>query len=191
MKLIYLTHANLADNLFIKDLVHNFKYELDTKVLMLHAPFGEALRDTRFVTKRLSTLFSETMTYNNAFMANQRGFFVPTEAGDYHVNVKLIDQLLRPINLLIVGPIVDGPAGEELADPLALFGAARRSLPIDEVIVFPSNPMSPLGRKKPLVESQEQVKELVGVYEEEADAIRLAHRLRPAVLASPVNYAHP
>jgi hypothetical protein len=189
MKLLYLTRQNLEDNLFIKDLIHNFKYPLETKVLMLHEPFGSAPRDTRFVTKRLSTLFSETMTYNNAFMAQQRNLFQRQDDGGYHVNVKLIERLLTPINLLIVGPIIDGPSGDTMADPLALLEAARRDLPIDEVILFTSNPMSPLGRKKPLIDSQAKVDELSGVYEEESPALHLAHHLRPATLASPVNYA--
>jgi hypothetical protein len=189
MKLIYLTQANLRDNLFVRDLVHNFKYPLSTKVLMLHEPFGETLRDTRFVTKRISTLFSETMTYNNAFMAGQRGLMRQQPDGTYAANVPLIEQLLAPINLLILGPIVVGAQGEVHADALALFAAARSSLPIDEVLLFPSNPMSPLGRKRPLVDTDAVADELVEVYEEETAAIRLAQRLRPAVLASPVNYA--
>ncbi len=189
MKLIYLTRQNLEDNLFIKDLVHNFKYPLDTKVLMLHEPFGAALRDTRFVTKRLSTLFSETMTYNNAFMAQQRGLFQGLDDGGFRVNTGLIERLLAPINLLIVGPIIDGPTGEAWADPLAMLEAARRDLPIDETIVFTGNPMSPLGRKKPFIDSQGKVDELADIYEEETPALHLAHRIRPATLASPVNYA--
>ena len=188
IRLLYLTETNLRDRLFIKDMVHNFTYPLEEKVLLLHAPFGGTVRDTRFVTKRLSTLLSETMVYNNAFAAEQRGLFVP-QADGYGVHVKLIEQLLAPINLLIVGPVVAGSAGPELADPLALVAAARRALPIQETIVFTDHPLSPLGQKKVLIEEQAQIEELAQVYDEEVEALRLAHRLRPALLASPANYA--
>lgn len=188
MKLIYLTEANLKDRLFIKDLVHNYKFSLDENVVMAHAPFGGTVRDTRFVTKRISTLLSETLVYNNAFNVEQRGLVKPV-AGGLAVNVGLIEQLVAPIHLVILGPVAAGADGPELIDPLALVEALRHQLSVDEVIVFTSNPLSPLGRKNTLIEQRQQVEELAQVYDEEKEALELAYRLRPARLASPVTYA--
>ena len=79
MKLIYLRETNLKDRVLVRDIIINFK--LSDKVLLIHDTFGDSVDDTRFVTKRLSALFSESMIYNNAFLAEQRGFFVKNEEG--------------------------------------------------------------------------------------------------------------
>ncbi|MEM9984040.1 MAG: hypothetical protein AAF804_03000 [Bacteroidota bacterium] len=188
MKLLYLSEANLKDRLFIKDLVHNYKYPLEQKAILVHAPFGGTVRDTRFVTKRISTLLSETMVYNNAFGAEQRGLITRSEAG-LRVKTELIERLLAPINLLILGPQVQGDSEVELLDPLDMLEALRSSLRIEETIVFTDNSLSPLGRKNLIIESEEQILELKRIYDEESSALDLALKLGPARLASPVTYS--
>ncbi len=189
MKLLYLTESNLRDRLFIQDLVHNFKYELSEDVLLVHAPFGGTVRDTRFVTKRISTLLSETLVYNNAFTIEQRDLVKVSEEG-MQVNVEMIPKLVAPINLLILGPVAKGPDGPVIIDSIELVEALRSQLSIEETIVFPANGLSPLGRKNTVITDQEQVLELKKAYDEESEALELAYRLRPAKLASPVTYSN-
>ena len=188
MKLLYLSEANLKDRLFIKDLVHNYKYSLEQKAILVHAPFGGTVRDTRFVTKRISTLLSETMVYNNAFGAEQRGLITHSEGG-LRVKTELIEKLLAPINLLILGPQVQVDSEVELLDPMDMLEALRSSLPIEETMVFTDNSLSPLGRKNLIIESEEQILELKKIYDEESSALDLALKLGPARLASPVTYS--
>ncbi|TAE60244.1 MAG: hypothetical protein EAZ89_01720 [Bacteroidetes bacterium] len=186
MKLLYLTSANLADRLFIKDLVFNFKFQ--EKALLLHAPAVD-LSGTRFTTKRLSSLFSEAMVYNNAFQAEQRDLFSVGENGLMQVHTTLIHSLLNISQLLLVGPVIRQGGETVIADPLHMVQAARAALEISELILFPANPLSPLGRKKEPLDSSADLDRLLSLYEEESQALQLAHTLRPARIASPVNYA--
>lgn len=186
MKLLFLTETNLRDRLFIKDLVHNS--DSLEKGILIHEAFGGSVPDTRFVTKRLSALFSEAMVYNNGFSADQRDLFHRVE-GKLHLNEPLVHALLNPIQLLIIGPVMKEDGLPTLADPLEMIALARQQLAITEVVVFTGNPLSPLANKKPLVDTSKDRDHWLGIYEEETPAIHLAHRLRPARLASPVNYA--
>lgn len=187
MKLLYLSEANLRDRLFVKDLVHNFK--LEEKAILIHDTFGQTVKDTRFVTKRLSALFSETMVYNNAFSADQRNFFTQSTDGLMELNVPLIEKLLPPIQLLLIGPVMKIEGSPQLADPIAMLQAARHTLDISETILFVDNPMSPLGAKNLVLDSEEELQKYLGIYEEEKTALELAFRLRPAKLSSPTKFA--
>ena len=187
MKLLYLTETNLRDRLFIRDLVSNFK--LDEKAILIHDAFGGTVRDTRFVTKRISALMSESMIYNNAFSAEQRNLFSYNEAGDLVVNKSFLETLLPPIQLLIIGPVLKVNGEIQVAEALDLVAAARRDLPISETIVFTGNPLSPLGSKNATIANQEEADKLIGVYEEEKPAIEMAMKLYPARLASPMTYS--
>lgn len=187
MKLIYLTQENLKDRLFIRDLV--FSYKIKEKALLIHDTFGGSVRDTRFVTKRISSLLSETMVYNNAFSADQRNLFSINETGHTEIDTVKIKHLLEQIQLLIIGPVIKKGETATLADPIELVEVARKHLDISEMVVFTSNPLSPLGAKNIRIETDEDLEKMLTVYEEETSAIRLAHRLRPARIASPANFS--
>ena len=187
MKLIFLSETNLRDNLFIKDLVHNYK--LKEKALMIHDTFGNSLRDTRFVTKRISSLLSEMMVYNNAFMAEQRNLFSRDAGGILRPNQKQIDQYLSIVPLLLVGPVIKNGDESILADPVEMIESARRNLPIEETIVFTDNPMSPLGAKNEQIKSDEDRDRLLSIFEEEKSSLDRAYQLRPARLSSPMTFA--
>jgi len=185
MKLLFISEANLRDRLFVRDFIHNIKTK--DKLLVIHDSFGGTVKDTRFVTKRLSSLLSEAMVYNNAFVASQRGLFAEEE-GKYIVNSSLIRKLLYPIQLLLVGPIIKRGKEEVLADPLRMMRAAREALDIDNTVVFAGNPLSPLANRKPLIQSQDDVNHWKKAYEEESKALELALSLQPATVASPMNF---
>jgi hypothetical protein len=185
MQLLFVTEANLRDRLFVKDLVHNFKFQGGDKALLIHeAPGGSA--PARALGKYLSALFSECMVVNLVFAAGQRDLFVREETG-FRVQADRIGALLEPVQLLIISPVIQ----DEPVPALELFEAARAALPAGQVTVFPGNPMSALaGRQRQPVLGEQDRDRLLGLYEEERPAIELAYRLRPATLASPVNYAH-
>lgn len=187
MKLLYLTEANLRDRLFVKDLVANYK--LTEKALLIHDTFGGTVKDTRFVTKRLSALLSEFMVFNNAFSADQRNFFTQSSEGFMELNLDLIHKIIQPIQLLLIGPVIKVNGTAQLADPIAMVQAARQALDISETIVFTANPMSPLGAKNAVIDQSEDVEKWLASYEEERASLELAHLLRPARLSSPMNYA--
>lgn len=187
VKLLFLSEANLKDRLFIQDFVHNFKFK--EKAIVFHAPFGKTLRDTRFVTKRISSLLSETMVYNNFLMGDQRDCFRLDAQGVMTINTKPIDELLYTAQLLIMGPIVKAEEGTQIGDAIHMLEVARSAYEVDEILLFPKHDKSPLAAKKTLIDTREEVDRLLKIYEEETESLELAYRLRPARLVSPVNYS--
>ena len=187
VNLLYFTEANLRDRFFIQDFVHNFKFK--EKTIVLHAPFGDTLRETRFVAKRISSLLSESMVYNNFLMGDQRDCFFIDEQGLMQVNTKPMQDLLHTSNLLIIGPVVKRNGKAEIGDAIHMLQAARAAFEIDEIMLFPTRSKSPLAAKKVSIDQREEVDRLLGIYEEESEILELAYRLRPVRLASPVNYS--
>lgn len=187
MKLIYLSEANLKDRLTIQNFVFNFK--IKEKTLIIHDSFGGTVKDTRFVTKRLSSLLSEAMVYNNSFSADQRDFFY-RENGALRLKQASIEKLLNVVPLLVLGPVVKNESGESiLADAQEMIEVARKAFQPDELLVFVDNPMSPLGNKKILVETAADIEPFLKVYEEEKPAMERALKLAPARLLAPGNYS--
>ena len=186
MKLLYLSEANLKDRMLIRDLVFNYKFE--EKAILIHDQFGGKVSDTRFVNKRISALLSEAMVYNNAFSAEQR-IFQTDEEGNLLPNKKRIEQILYPIQLLVVAPIIKVGSEAVLTDSLELLKSVREAYEIEEVILFPHNPLSPMVSQAKRIATEEDRDKLLKVYEEESEALELAFQLRPAILASPQNYS--
>ena len=187
VKLLYLSEQNLRDRFFIQDFVFNYKFKEET--LLFHAPFGETLRETRFVTKRLSSLLSEAMVYNNFLMGDQRDCFAMQEDGSLQINEAPIRELLYTAKLLLIGPIVKQNGAASMGDPLQMLQLARETFDAEETFLFPTKSKSPLAAKKPTIEDRAEVDRLLTIYEEESDTLELAYQLRPVRLASPVNYS--
>ena len=187
VKLLYLSEQNLRDRLFIQDFVFNYKFKEET--LLFHAPFGENMRDTRFVTKRLSSLLSEAMVYNNFLMGDQRDCFSFGENGLLEINTAPIRELLYTAKLLLIGPVVKQNGKAVIGDPLQMLQLARETFEAEETLLFPTKSKSPLAANKPTIEDRSEVDRLLSIYEEESDTLELAYRLRPVRLVSPVNYS--
>ncbi len=186
MNLIYLSLANLKDRLFIRDFVNNFKFQ--TPTLILHEPFGAKIEDSVFVTKRISALLSESMVHNHAFAASQRDFF-------YYENESLtasqskIEKLLSPIPLMILGPVVKKDGLEIPVSGKEMVYAAKKSLAIEEVILFSDNPLSPLGNARNVIGDVSDFNALLSLYEEEKASLETALILSPSRICTPRNYS--
>ncbi|MCI4666918.1 MAG: hypothetical protein MRZ79_02075 [Bacteroidia bacterium] len=188
MKLIYLSEANLQDRLLIRDLVFNLK--IKEKALLVHSSFNGTLRDTRFVTKRLSSLFSEAMVYNNAFSGDQRNFCFRDEKGVLRVDKDRLERLIAPIQLIILGPLIMEDGKAVLLESEELLAAIRSEMEISELFLFPDNPLSPLGPKAAVIEDEEGYNALAKVFEEEEDSLKRALKHRPARIILP-QYLNP
>ena len=186
MKLVFLSEENLRSREFIINLVHNFSF--GDQYILLHDAFGGTVRDTRFVTKRISSLLSESMVVNNAFSGDQRNILELKE-GLLHFRTEYVTQLLEQLQMFILNPIATTPEGPALQPAEKVIQVIRNQLPIDEVLVFPDNGQSPLGNEKQLMDSTADYDRLVRIYEEEDAALQRALRLRPTTIVSPVNYA--
>ncbi len=186
MKLIYISRKNLDDRLFIKDFVHNFALKSNT--LLIHESFKDSIQDTRFVTKRISALLSESMVYNNAFSADQRDFFA-YQQNQLMVNVPLMEELFQTIQLLILSPIVKRDNELVLVDVKEMIHAMRKYADIEEVLTFTDNPLSPLANERPLITEAKDLDKWQSLYDEEREALERALQLKPARIVSPTNYS--
>lgn len=184
VQLIFLSEANITDRMFVRDFVHNFKFQ---QSITVHAP-AEDLLKTRMLTKRISSLLSDTVTYNRAFSGDQRGLVKEID-GKLSIEKSKVDPLLEHVQTLIIGPIALKDGSPDFLDPIALILHLRELYNVEEIITFSDNPLSPLVAKKPLITSQEEVNKWLIAYEEEKEALSRALQLRPARLSSPVNYA--
>ena len=177
-------NSGCSDRLLIRDLV--FKFKTKEKALLIHSSFGGTVRDTRFVTKRLSSLFSEAIVYIYAFSADQRKLGQRDAAGKLILNIKHIEQLLAPLQLIILGPVISDSAGTSvLADGEELLKAARAQMEFSELILFPGNGLSPLGSKAKNIEGKDEYEELLKVFEEEKETLDRALVHAPARIVSP------
>lgn len=185
MQLLYLSRENLKDQHFIRELVHSFKQ--DAKVLLLHDHFGKSLSDTRFVTKRISSLVSDTNIVTNAFSGDQRSIIQVVD-GEIKIKETLIKELLQNIQLLILNPI--GISGEEAVEVSVpdLIKKFREELQPSELIMFAANSLSPMGNSRPVIDGEEDYQRLLASYEEEKDLLDRAMKMAPTVLATPKNF---
>lgn len=186
MKLVFLSEENLNNQNFIKQLSWN--YQLEERSILLHAPFGGKVSDTRFVTKRLSALLSESMVINHAFSGDQRGTF-RMENGALKLDPGFISEMLELAPVFVLNSIAAGPDGPEIADVLDAAIQLIGAFEIAEPIVFTQNSRSPLVTEKPVISTDEDVERWMKLYDEEATALQNARRLAPAQIASPANFA--
>lgn len=184
-KCLYLSEENLRDRMAIRDLIHNFPK--GEKIVLLHEAFSGTIPDTRFVTKRLSALFSEQMVYNNAFSADQRDLIYRGAHG-LNLNKDLIAELFAHIQLFILNPIISTDTGPVLADPQEIAQFLRSELAIKQLILFPANPLSPLASKHPSIQTEEDLAYWKPLYEEEEQTLVRAFQLAPAQIVSPSTY---
>ncbi|MEZ4686248.1 MAG: hypothetical protein R3B47_09325 [Bacteroidia bacterium] len=183
MHLHFLTESNLRDRLFVQQYVHAFKP--GSKVLIVVDQFGGTLRDSRFVTKRLSTLMSEQMVYNNAFTGEQRDMCRLDENGLLSLRKGFIAELISPLQALLIGSVASSATGPQLIAGSRLAEALRAAFDIEKLMVFPGNPLSPLSMKQREISTQADIADLLVSYEEEKEALELALRLAPAILSGP------
>lgn len=185
MRLIYLSPDNLQNAIFIKDFAFNFPEKGNS--IVVHAPFGKGIQDTRFVTKRISSVMSEAMVVNNPFSGDQRNIFQKRSEG-ISLNGEYLAAQLQLVPALVLNPIMAMGEAAEIGDPLVMMEEIRKALPITEVMVFTRNSRSPLAMQKPIIRAEADVAEWLTAYEEERNALETALRLAPAQLVSPLNF---
>lgn len=181
MKLIYLSQSNLRNNFFIKEFVAAYGQQ-QGKAILLHEAF-DTVSDTRFVTKRISSLLSEVMVVNAAFSGDQKGLFAAKD-GELSIKTSLIEGLMPTVSMLILNPIQVENGESGFADPIALARALREKLPIEETLVLTVNSKSPVVQERKLVQGAEDLGNWLEVYEEERAALENAVALAPAYLSS-------
>jgi hypothetical protein len=184
MKILFLSADNLRNTPFIKDLVFHFKGA--GKCILLHDHFG-SIADTRFVTKRISSLLSEEMITNNPFSGDQRSIFQES-AGTVTVRADFLEQALQRVDVLVMNALGVKEDVTAPLDSLAITRALRAAFPQAQVHVFPRNTRSPLVASPRLLSHEADIEPLRAVYDEETPALEMAAQLLPVVMASPANF---
>lgn len=192
MKLIILRAANLRNTNFIKEFIHYYKP--GQRSVVVHEGFG-SIADTRFVTKRLSSLMSDKLVVNNAFSGDQREILT-LQGAECIVRKDLLQKSLDTVDLLVLNAIVLGypmeGEGEEMQPTFhsvtSVATAIRRTFEFEETILFPDNYLSPLAADRPLIMEEAQHDRLKGIYDEEFRVLAAALAMRPAVIAAPGNF---
>lgn len=188
MKLLYISQENLKNQNFIKLLVSNFKPE-DTAIL-LHESFGDKAGDTRFVTKRISSLLSDNYIPNNAFSGDQRGILsVGPDGKSPRLRTAFLNKMMQGLPVLVLNCLTQGDVEPSEAEPLEVARLIRSEFPVKETVVFTQNPLSPLGTKGETITTQADLDRLLALYEEEKGSLELAMKLAPARIASPTNFS--
>ena len=186
MKLIYLSEDNLRDSFFIKDLVNNFLSPGPWWVI--HAPFNQSVKDTKFVTRRLSSLMSDALVINHAFSGDQRSIISEVDQ-QLALNTTFLNERLTEVKSILLSPVIKKGNDLSLVSPAELIRSMQKSFPIEETILFPKNPKSPLAVQKHTISSEDDFGKLSSLYEEELETLKLALEVSPASLATPVNFA--
>ena len=186
MKILFLSSENLRNTMFIKDLVWNLKGA--GKCILIHDHFG-SVSDTRFVTKRLSSLFSEELIATVAFSGDQKRLMHQAEDGIFSLQLSTIFELLETVDMVILNAIGIGPEEEIKQFPARTWvDALRKYEEIEGVYVFSKNARSPLVSQPRLIQSEADVAALREAYAEENATMDLAVMLAPCVLAAPSNF---
>ena len=183
MRLLYFTSDNLNNSLFIKEFVSAY-HKLEGKAILVHAAFG-SIQDTRFVTKRISSVLSEVMIVNNPISGDQKQIVKLDESGELLVKKRELDRQLAMVNLLVMNPIVQGVQGATLANSHQLVATLRTLFEVDKPMLFTRNSKSPLAKTYIPVNGPADINPLLDIYEEEKIALESAASLAPSVIGSP------
>lgn len=186
MKIIFLSTENLRNTMFIKDLVWNLKGS--GKCILVHDHFG-SISDTRFVTKRLSSLFSEELIPTVAFSGDQKRLLQQAEGDIFSLQLPTVFELFETVDLVILNAIGIGPGEEAQQFPASIWvNALRQYEEVEGVYVFSKNARSPLVAQPRMIHSEEDVASLREAYPEESIAMDLAVQFAPCLLAAPSNF---
>lgn len=183
MKLFYFTEDNLKNDLFIKEFASAY-HKVQGKAILVHAPFG-SLHDTRFVTKRISSVLSEVMIVNNPISGDQKRILSVSPDGQIQIRAAELDRQLTMVNLLVLNPIAQSSEGPVLVDSIALTEQLRKTFQAEPLTLFTRNSKSPLAKEEVQVKSKEDVASLLTIYEEESAALNGAVELAPAIISTP------
>ena len=188
MHFIFLPGYATNDRLFLRDFFANYA-KLEGPSVLFHDSEKKNPADVNFLSKRFSGHLSESMVPNAICSGAQRGLLSRNAEGDFEARGDLIRQLTGASSCLIVNPLVKEGDATEYVAPERLFRAFFRAVDFIERATFAANPLSPLVASPKRISDREDYEKLVAVYEEERKALDYALAMKPAVLASPQNFA--
>lgn len=189
VSLVFLPGQLLDDRVFLREFVTNY-HRLCGRTLLVHTGTTADSAQLAFMTKRLSGALSEEMVPNAAFSGHQRDFL--RRSGDaYLVRRDLLEEVYRLVDCVVLNNLAQCSSGVHAADPLRLLPYLRDQVDCLDCRIFTTNPRSALAAEPRLVCCQHDFDQLMELYEEEAETLKLASATRPAWVVSARNYYDP
>lgn len=183
LTLIFLSQKNVRDDIFLKDFSAAFQWK--APVLIVHdTPFTQAT-DTLFLGKRISGFLSESMVTNIPVSAEQRNL-LSRNAGRYEIREDLLQQWFRMSAALVLSIPVPESETSEIDHILQ---DLYQQISVREFILFPDNPLSPLGMTNELISEPDRLQTLMEIYPEEKEVLQRAVKLLPVRILTPKNYS--
>lgn len=183
MKLMYLSPVNVRDDIFLKDLGAGKHW--DEPVLLIHDAVSSEPSDVRFLTKRISGHLSEALVANIPVSGDQRQLLT-LEQGIHTLRRDLLEQWFRMAPVVVVNTLMH-PSGLASAD--RLLADLQRQWAFPETVLFPGNPLSPLGSSGEKLEEATRIRQLQELYPEESAVLELALNLLPVRITMAKTYS--
>jgi hypothetical protein len=178
MHIVFLSKYNVQDDIFLKDLSKNFKYQ--EPVLLVHdSPYSKP-EDTGFLTKRISAHLSESMIANIPVSGHQRNIFQADT-----LRLDLLNSWWKMSGTIVLNTLM--PDGSKWNHNELLL-KLKQALPEAEVDVFTRNPLSPLGSSGARIQDPKQIQTWMEVYPEEREVLELSLEILPVRILIPKQY---
>ncbi len=181
---LYLSGKNIRDDIFLRDLSASFSW--NRPVLIIHDAVLSDDTAVRFQTKRISGHLSEALVANVPVSGDQRGFIQKIESR-FQVREDLLRQWFQMAPVVVTNTLIN--TGERISAG-QLLGDLKQQLLISEIVLFPDNPLSPLGVKGESILHIDRIKELDELYPEEENILKLAASLLPVRIRTAKEYSH-
>ncbi len=183
MKLFYFTSDNLRNSFFIKEFVSAY-YKVEGKAILVHAPFN-SMHDTRFVTKRISSLLSDVLVVNNAISGDQKRILSLEGKENILVRKGELQRQLKMVDLLVMNTIAADDKEPIWINSLRLVQKLQEVFQVETPMLFTKNSKSPLAQEYVRINQAKDIESLLAVYEEERIALEHAAALAPSIIGSP------
>lgn len=181
MHILYLSSANVADRLFLKEFYARAA-RLQGPALVVHQSPNTTPEGYLFAAKRVSGQLSEAMVTNMVLPGPQRSFL---SGQPVQVRAELLHRYWTDVQTIVTYPLTEEG---RLVDETEMLAALQQALPDSTVTLFTQNPMAALGGERPQLTDTAIHNRLLAAYAEEQAVLDLALALG-ARICSPMNYA--
>jgi hypothetical protein len=184
-EIYYLSEKNINDDIFLKDFSELISK--NSKSIVLHSPAGTESH-TRFFTKKISGFLSESMVTNIPLSGDQRSV-ISENQGSIQIRLDFIQSLFNTLNCIVLNTLGVKNQNIVFFTPIEIIQSLRNLGHSQPIILFPNNPLSPLGNSGELIESLPDFEKYSGIYEEETPMLEFALKASPAVFKKAKNYS--
>ncbi|MCS7085244.1 MAG: hypothetical protein RMM53_02130 [Bacteroidia bacterium] len=194
LRLCILFPRQLEDRTFMRDFYANVGFFFrGGKGLLIHGANDPSPSSLGMLSKKIGAALSEEMIVNAAFSGFQRQMLVARPNGP-EIRVSILEDLFKTLDVVVLNTLADSNiAGNptRYLEPdenlvAALVAQLEQAFGSVRTLLFPENPLSPLGAMQPsLLNRPADCERRIEIFPEEAKVLRIAQRALPAVVCHP------